>query len=70
MSSIPTLRQSVLAISLACGASAATPLVFAADADTEESAQQVLPEVRLQAERVSVGEQRLELIKIDGMIVF
>ena len=67
MSSIPTLRQSVLAISLACGASAATPLVFAADADTEESAQQVLPEVRLQAERVSVGEQRLEKRQIEAM---
>ena len=67
MSSILTLRQSVLAIGLAFGASAATPSVFAAEADTEEPAPQVLPEVRLQAERESVGEQRLDKRQIEAM---
>ena len=67
MSSILTVRQSVLAIGLAFGASAATPLLLAAEAGTEESMPQVLPEVRTQAERVSVGEQRLEKRQIEAM---
>ncbi|MEG2964244.1 MAG: hypothetical protein RR860_16250, partial [Janthinobacterium sp.] len=67
MSSILNLRQSVLAIGLACGASAATPFAYAAEADSEEPAPQVLPEVRLQAERVSVGEQRLDRRQIEAM---
>ncbi|NVI81171.1 TonB-dependent receptor plug domain-containing protein [Janthinobacterium sp. BJB401] len=67
MSSILTVRQSVLAISLAFGASAVTPCVFAADTDSEESTPQVLPEVRLQAERESVGEQRLDKRQIEAM---
>ena len=67
MSSILTLRQSVLAIGLAFGASAASPLVLAAAADADEPAPQVLPEVRTQAERVSVGEQRLDRRQIEAM---
>ena len=67
MSSILNLRQSVLAIGLACGAGAATPFAYAAEADSEEPAPQVLPEVRLQAERVSVGEQRLDRRQIEAM---
>ena len=67
MSSIFTVRQSVLAIGLAFGASAATPLLLAAEAGTEESMPQVLPEVRTQAERVSVGEQRMEKRQIEAM---
>lgn len=67
MSSILTLRQSVLAIGLAFGASAASPLVLAAEADADEPAPQVLPEVRTQAERVSVGEQRLDRRQIEAM---
>ncbi|MGK5080656.1 hypothetical protein [Janthinobacterium sp. HLX7-2] len=67
MSSIFTLCQSVLAISLAFCASAATPMVFAAETEPEEPAPQMLPEVRLQAERESVGEQRLERRQIEAM---
>ncbi|WP_312435822.1 TonB-dependent receptor plug domain-containing protein, partial [Janthinobacterium sp.] len=67
MSSTFTLRQSVLAISLAFGASSTTPLSFAAEADPDKPAHQVMPEVRLQAERESLGEQKLDRRQIEAM---
>jgi len=65
MSSTLPLRQSVLAISLAFGAS--SPLAFAAEADPQEPVHQVLPEVRLRAERESLGEQKLDRRQIEAM---
>lgn len=61
------LRQCVLAISLAFGASAVTPLAFGAEPAADKATHQVLPEVRLQAERASLGEQQLDRRQIEAM---